>query len=77
MMVTSPGLVPSAGSVLHKHHKATSTLRRRNQLIRAYYDNLFLFAFCCIGTELFYVTLYALRFMAKDTIAYAVLFKVW
>lgn len=57
-------------SVVDKHHKATTTLRRRNALIRTYYDNLPFFAFCCIGTELFYVLLYLLHFMSRDSRAY-------
>ncbi|CAM9648702.1 unnamed protein product, partial [Scytosiphon promiscuus] len=45
------------------HHKSTATLKRRSILIRTYYDNLFFFAFCCIGTELLYVLLYLLHFL--------------
>lgn len=63
-------------SVVDKHHKATTTLRRRNALIRTYYDNLPFFAFCCIGTELFYVLLYLLHFISRDSRAYDPLRKV-
>eukprot|EP00904_Undaria_pinnatifida_P006241 jgi/Undpi1/2747/HiC_scaffold_14.g06125.m2 len=57
-------------SVADKHHKATTTLRRRNALIRTYYDNLPFFAYCCIGTELCYVLLYLLHFITPESRAF-------
>lgn len=44
-----PALHFVADSVVDKHHKSTTTLKRRNALIRTYYDHLPFFAFCCIG----------------------------
>jgi CDP-diacylglycerol--inositol 3-phosphatidyltransferase len=44
------------------HHKAEDTLKKRNFILRAYYAVPFLFAYCCIGAELFYVLLYTLHF---------------
>ncbi|CBJ25954.1 CDP-diacylglycerol-inositol 3-phosphatidyltransferase [Ectocarpus siliculosus] len=58
-------------SVVEKHHKSTATLKRRNMLIRTYYDNLPFFAFCCIGAELFYVLLYLLHFVSEESRAFA------
>lgn len=63
-------------SVLNQHHKATGTLRRRNVIIRTYYDNLPFFAFCCIGAEFFYLGLYLLHFFPKEEPAFEVLRKV-
>ncbi|CAM9940742.1 unnamed protein product [Ectocarpus fasciculatus] len=57
--------------VVEKHHKSTATLKRRNILIRTYYDNLPFFAFCCIGAELFYVLLYLLHFVSEESRAFA------
>ncbi|CAM9693639.1 unnamed protein product [Ascophyllum nodosum] len=54
-------------SVLGQPHKSTSTLRRRSFLIRAYYENLALFSFCCIGAELFYALLYLLHFWPRES----------
>ncbi|CAB1099248.1 unnamed protein product [Ectocarpus sp. CCAP 1310/34] len=56
--------------VVEKHHKSTATLKRRNILIRTYYDNLPFFAFCCIGAELFYVLLYLLHFVSEESRAF-------
>ncbi|CAN0077076.1 unnamed protein product, partial [Ectocarpus sp. 12 AP-2014] len=53
--------------VVEQHHKSTATLKRRNILIRTYYDNLPFFAFCCIGAELFYVLLYLLHFVSEES----------
>jgi phosphatidylglycerophosphate synthase len=44
------------------HHKAEDTLKKRNFILRAYYAVPFLFAYCCIGAELFYVLLYTHHF---------------
>mmetsp|Transcript_14845 Transcript_14845/g.22338 ORF Transcript_14845/g.22338 Transcript_14845/m.22338 type:complete len:208 (+) Transcript_14845:81-704(+) len=44
------------------HHKASETLEKRNFILRWYYAVPFLFAYCCIGAELFYVLLYTLKF---------------
>jgi CDP-diacylglycerol--inositol 3-phosphatidyltransferase len=44
------------------HHKSEETLQKRNFILRAYYAVPFLFAYCCIGAELFYVLLYTLHF---------------
>ncbi|CAM9620996.1 unnamed protein product [Pylaiella littoralis] len=63
-------------SVVDEHHKSTVTLKRRNILIRTYYDRLPFFAFCCIGTELFYVLLYLLRFVSPGSRAFAPLRKI-
>ncbi|CAM9569561.1 unnamed protein product [Ectocarpus sp. 12 AP-2014] len=57
--------------VVEKHHKSTATLKRRNILIRTYYNNLPFFAFCCIGAELFYVLLYLLHFVSEESRAFA------
>ena len=47
--LSCPRKLPFVYSVVDKHHKSTTTLRRRNILVRTYYDHLPFFAFCCIG----------------------------
>lgn len=42
------------------HHKAISA--ERNFLLRFYYGVYPFFGFCCVGTELFYILLYVLKF---------------
>ena len=44
------------------HHKSDSTLEKRNIVLRCYYAVPFLFAYCCVGAELFYVLLYVMHF---------------
>lgn len=42
------------------HHKVVSA--ERNFLLRFYYGVYPFFGFCCVGTELFYILLYVLKF---------------
>lgn len=44
------------------HHKSEATLEKRNVVLRCYYAVPFLFAYCCVGAELFYVLLYVMHF---------------
>mmetsp|Transcript_36930 Transcript_36930/g.68675 ORF Transcript_36930/g.68675 Transcript_36930/m.68675 type:complete len:218 (-) Transcript_36930:1126-1779(-) len=44
------------------HHKSDATLEHRNIVLRCYYAVPFLFAYCCVGAELFYVLLYVMHF---------------
>ena len=52
------------------HHKAGETLAQRNFILRAYYAVPFLFGYCCIGAELFYVLLYTHHFFPHPIIYY-------
>ena len=44
------------------HHKSKESLQNRNALLQWYYSIYPLFGYCCVGTELFYILLYVLRF---------------
>lgn len=44
------------------HHKSTEALEHRNPVLKWYYSIYPLFGYCCVGTELFYVLLYVLKF---------------
>jgi CDP-diacylglycerol--inositol 3-phosphatidyltransferase len=50
------------------HHKSEESLKNRNALLRWYYSIYPLFGYCCVGCELFYVTLYALHFYPNPTL---------
>lgn len=50
-------------STAGRHHKAADTLADRNVITRLFYGCYPFFAFCCVGTELFYVALYLLVFV--------------
>ena len=50
-------------STAGRHHKAADTLADRNVITRLFYGCYAFFAYCCVGTELFYVALYLLVFI--------------
>lgn len=52
-------------STAGRHHKAADTLADRNVITRLFYGCYPFFAFCCVGTELFYVALYLLVFVPE------------
>ncbi|CAN0094905.1 unnamed protein product, partial [Sphacelaria rigidula] len=52
-------------STAGKPHKAEDTLADRNIITRLFYGCYPFFAYCCVGTELFYVTLYLLVFIPE------------
>lgn len=58
-----------AHSTAGRHHKAADTLADRNVIIRLFYGCYPFFAFCCVGTELFYVALYLLVFIPDASFA--------
>lgn len=53
------------GSTAGRPHKAADTLADRNIITRLFYGCYPFFAFCCVGTELFYVFLYLLAFVPE------------
>ncbi|CAN0317244.1 unnamed protein product [Ectocarpus sp. 12 AP-2014] len=56
-------------STAGRHHKAADTLADRNVITRLFYGCYPFFAFCCVGTELFYVALYLLVFVPEASLA--------
>lgn len=56
-------------STAGRHHKAADTLADRNVITRLFYGCYPFFAFCCVGTELFYVALYLLVFVPEASFA--------
>ena len=56
------------------HHKSKDTLKHRNVLLQWYYSIYPLFAYCCVGTEVFYVLLYVQYFWSNSTLAMVRLF---
>ncbi|CAB1119441.1 unnamed protein product [Ectocarpus sp. CCAP 1310/34] len=56
-------------STAGRHHKAADTLAGRNVITRLFYGCYPFFAFCCVGTELFYVALYLLVFVPEASLA--------
>eukprot|EP00747_Dinoflagellata_sp_TGD_P167748 gnl/TRDRNA2_/TRDRNA2_192772_c0_seq1.p1 gnl/TRDRNA2_/TRDRNA2_192772_c0~~gnl/TRDRNA2_/TRDRNA2_192772_c0_seq1.p1 ORF type:complete len:231 (+),score=23.70 gnl/TRDRNA2_/TRDRNA2_192772_c0_seq1:85-777(+) len=57
MHVASCQLEPNRG-----HHKAAESLKHRNFILRTYYGIYPLFGYCCVGCEMFYITLLALAY---------------
>ena len=53
------------GSTAGRPHKAADTLADRNIITRLFYGCYPFFAYCCVGTELFYVGLYLLIFVPE------------
>eukprot|EP01039_Chlorochromonas_danica_P011034 gene11034-12284_t len=49
------------------HHKSKEALEHRNALLQWYYSIYPLFGYCCVGTEVFYVLLYVLHFLASSS----------
>lgn len=58
-------LLSLSDSTAGKPHKAEDTLADRNIMTRLFYGCYPFFAYCCVGTELFYVTLYLLVFIPE------------
>lgn len=52
-------------STAGRPHKAADTLADRNIITRLFYGCYPFFAYCCVGTELFYVSLYLLAFVPE------------
>ncbi|CAM9653942.1 unnamed protein product [Ascophyllum nodosum] len=52
-------------STAGRPHKAADTLADRNIITRLFYGCYPFFAYCCVGTELFYVGLYLLIFVPE------------
>lgn len=52
------------------HHKSDATLKDRNMILRWYYAVPFLFGYCCVGAELFYLFLYVLHFFPNPVLQY-------
>lgn len=52
-------------STAGRPHKAADTLADRNVITRLFYGCYPFFAYCCVGTELFYVALYVLAFVPE------------
>jgi CDP-diacylglycerol--inositol 3-phosphatidyltransferase len=44
------------------HHKSEAALEHRSPILQWYYSIYPLFAYCCVGTETFYILLYVLHF---------------
>ena len=51
------------------HHKAATTLKGRNFLIRWFYKYYWFFAYCCVFTEFSYIGLYVLAFVPKASLS--------
>ncbi len=47
-------------------HKAAEALKSRGWLVRVYYGNKSVFTYCCIGTELLYLSMYILHFVTRS-----------
>lgn len=60
-----PGVLSPSDSTAGRPHKAADTLADRNIITRLFYGCYPFFAFCCIGTELLYVSLYLLVFIPE------------
>lgn len=59
-------------STAGRHHKAADTLADRNVITRLFYGCYPFFAYCCVGTELFYVALYLLIFIPEASMSLGV-----
>ncbi len=47
-------------------HKAAESLKSRGWLVRVYYGKKSVFTYCCIGTELLYLSMYMLHFISPN-----------
>ena len=63
------GIIVYCNSTAGRHHKAADTLADRNVITRLFYGCYPFFAFCCVGTELFYVALYLMVFIPEASLS--------
>ncbi len=47
-------------------HKAAESLKSRGWLVRVYYGKKSVFTYCCIGTELLYLSMYMFHFVSRS-----------
>merc|ERR1712032_1490178 len=60
--VASHWMHTSSAALTQSHHKAAEVLEKRGFLLRLYYTNRNFMGLCCVGAELFYVTLLMLSY---------------
>ena len=51
------------------HHKSEKALENRSVFLKWYYGIYPLFGYCCVGTEIFYVLLYAIHFYPNPVLS--------
>lgn len=62
--------------LISTNHKSKEALEKKNWLVRKYYEIYPLFAYCCVGAEVFYLLLYLLHFLPDSKFLYWVRFHL-
>ena len=56
--------------LISTNHKSKEALEKKNWLVRKYYEIYPLFAYCCVGAEVFYLLLYLLHFLPESKLLF-------